>query len=79
MEPVNAEGSLPSKGMQTQAGKPDWLRAHGLSERNDISLRKERGGYYSLYGEFGTPVNPAAEDQIPGTRLTLHGAGKGIR
>ncbi|MED1739343.1 hypothetical protein P4U97_07515 [Bacillus swezeyi] len=77
MEPVNAEGSLPSKGMQTQAGKPDWLRAHGLSERNDISLRKERGGYYSLYGEFGTPVNPAAEDQIPGDPLDAPRCRKG--
>ncbi|TBL70756.1 amidase [Paenibacillus thalictri] len=64
------------------AGSPDWLRTHEPSQRNAESVERVlRAGacltgithtdelMYSLNGEnhhYGTPVNPAAPDRIPG-------------
>ncbi|MFN2744291.1 amidase [Bacillus sp. z60-18] len=70
------------KGHANAAGNSDWLRTHGPSEKNAavIDLLLMEGArlkgathtdelMYSLNGEnahYGTPVNPAAEQKIPG-------------
>ncbi len=70
------------KGWTNTAGNPDWLRTHGPAPETAAAIRKllERGAalrgvtitdelMYSLYGEnayYGTPVNPAMPERIPG-------------
>ncbi|MEI7024286.1 amidase [Paenibacillus sp. y28] len=70
------------QGYANAAGNPDWLRTHGPAGSNaEVINRLARAGavltgtthtdelMYSLNGEnihYGTPVNPAAPDRIPG-------------
>ncbi|MEH7416788.1 amidase [Neobacillus drentensis] len=70
------------KNYHASAGNPDWLRTHHPAAQNApvVDLLLEQGAYlkgtthtdelmYSLNGEnshYGTPINPRAEDRIPG-------------
>ncbi len=70
------------QGYTSSAGNPDWLRTHGPAEETADAIQKllAQGAklagtlhtdelMYSLNGEnahYGTPVNPAAPDRIPG-------------
>jgi amidase len=70
------------RGHASGAGNPDWLRTHGPAERHAPVVErllgqgaKLRGAtitdelMFSINGEnahYGTPVNPAAPDRIPG-------------
>ncbi len=70
------------KGHVTGAGNPDWFKTHEAAERTAPSVRMllDAGAglagktvmdelAFSLSGEnihYGTPVNPAAPDRIPG-------------
>ncbi|WP_019155089.1 amidase [Robertmurraya massiliosenegalensis] len=70
------------KNYRNTAGNPDWYRTHKPAEENApvINLLLEQGArlmgtthtdelMYSLNGEnfhYGTPINPAAPDRIPG-------------
>lgn len=70
------------KGWTNTSGNPDWHRSHGPAEENAeaIEALRKHGArlrgmtltdelMYSLNGEnihYGTPVNPAAPDRIPG-------------
>ncbi len=70
------------QGHVCSAGNPDWLRTHKPANRTADSIQQllAKGGtltgtlhtdelMYSLNGEnahYGTPINPAAPDRIPG-------------
>ncbi|NGZ74444.1 amidase family protein [Saccharibacillus alkalitolerans] len=70
------------QGVVSGAGSPDWLRTHGPAVSTALALLRLLANgarlegttqtdemMYSLNGEnahYGTPVNPAAPDRIPG-------------
>ncbi|MGF6884248.1 amidase [Nocardia sp. GAS34] len=68
-------------GMPTGAGNPRWLATHPIPQRDAAAVRALRAEFtvvgkthtdelaYSLTGtnaHYGTPVNPAAPDRMPG-------------